>query len=207
VATFGPFTAHHGFSRGEVLVLRNAAGRTLTTLHVARLRVDLRGSARTVAGGSCQPGDYWGSPVSSPPIGGLIGTGTVAGSGTICPLSGDATGMPSSPIEQTDSRSGGVTRTEVPVLAFTSPAQGATLYGTFTAIAPPSLGSKPTAAKVTLRIYRRGSRHLVRRVSGVERSQGVRVSNLAVGVYTAVWTLTDPNGDTRTISTFFVQER
>jgi hypothetical protein len=44
-------------------------------------------------------------------------------------------------------------------------------------------------------------------VTGVERAQGVRIAQLAVGVYTAVWTLTDPAGDTRTIQTFFVQER
>jgi hypothetical protein len=207
VVSFGPFAAGHGFAGGEVLVLRNRAGRWLSTLHVARLRVDLQGSAPVVAGGRCEPGDYWGPPVSSPPVGSLVGTGAVAGSGNICPLSGDATGMPSSPVEQTDSFSGGVTQTEVPALAFTSPAQGATLYGPFTALAQPVLGSSPAAAKVTLTIYRRGSRHVVRRVSGVERLQGVRVTHLAVGVYTAVWKLTDTSGDTRTIQTYFVQER
>jgi len=206
VVTFGPFAAGHGFAEGQVLVLKNHAGRTLSSLHVAHLRVDLRGSSSTVAGGRCEAGDYWGGPVSAPPIGSLVGSGTVVGSGAICPLSGDAGGMRSSAIEQTDSWSGGVTRTEVPTLAFTSPAQGATLYGPFTALAQPAVGAAPAAARVTLRLYRRGSHHLVRRVTGVERAQGARVAGLATGVYTAVWTLTDSAGDTRTIQTYFIQE-
>ena len=69
---------------GDVLTLVNAAGRRLTSLHVARLRIDLVGNETAVASGTCQAGDYWGTPVTSPPIGASIGVG-IGNSGTICP--------------------------------------------------------------------------------------------------------------------------
>jgi hypothetical protein len=36
---------------------------------------------------------------------------------------------------------------------------------------------------------------------------GVRVSGLKPGTYTATWTLTDANGDTRTVVTQFIEEK
>ena len=62
------------------------------------------------------------------------------------------------------------------------------------------------AARVTLAISRRGSRRVLRRVSGLQRLNGVGVAGLAPGVYTATWTVSDANGDTRTIRSPFVQE-
>ncbi len=192
-----------------MLALRNRAGRTLTRLHVAHLRVAIRGTGTAISGGTCETDDYWGGPVSAPPIGGGVGAPSVAGTGTICPPNGQAAGLPGASLEQTDPWSDGVTRTEVPELGFASPAAGATLYGPFIAVGQPVLagarGPYPVAGTVSLTIARRGGA-VVRRLSGLQRAQGVLVSGLAAGVYRAVWTVSDLNRDTRTLSTLFVQE-
>ena len=59
--------------------------------------------------------------------------------GQVCPSSGTASGLPSSPIVQTDQSSGGATQTEVPDVLDTSPMQGETVYGAFTALAETGL--------------------------------------------------------------------
>jgi hypothetical protein len=41
----------------------------------------------------------------------------------------------------------------------------------------------------------------------VNTKNGVKVSGLRSGTYTATWTLTDANGDTRTVVTQFIEER
>jgi hypothetical protein len=189
---------------GQTLALRNRAGRTITALHVAHLRVALRGLDASVAGGTCEPGAYWGAPVSSF----SVGTRSVAGAGMVCPLGGRAAGMSARVIEQSDPFSSGLTRTEVPVLRVTSPTPGETLYGPFVAFAQPALaGGGDVAASVTLAISRRGSRRVLRRVRGLQRLDGVSVTGLPRGVYTATWTVTDANGDTRTTQSPFVEER
>jgi hypothetical protein len=195
--------------RGATLALRNRLGRVLTRLHVARLRVDLLGSQTVVSGGSCEPGDYWGLPLSSPPISAAIGLG-VAGRGTACPESGRAAGLPVASISQVDDLSGGVTRTEVPRIVRTTPLNGETLYGPFVAIARSGLpgphgstyaGGTPIALSI------RRSGRVVFRARDVDTRSGVAVRRLAPGVYAANWVLRDGNGDTRTIRTEFVQER
>lgn len=40
----------------------------------------------------------------------------------------------------------------------------------------------------------------------VNTNDGVRVSGLGRGTYTATWTLTDANGDTRTVVTQFFEQ-
>ncbi len=211
VATFGPFPGTPGIRGGETLTLRNRSGRTVTALHVARLRVAIRGSRTVLSGGSCGAGEYWGPPVAAAPVGAGVGAPTVGGSGRICPLDGRAAGLPDRLIEQTDSFSGGVTRTEVPMLSSMTPAPGATLYGSFVALAQPALpgahgGVVDVPARVDVAVSPRGSRRIVLRLSHVERAQGVSVPGLAPGVYAAVWTVRDANGDTRTITSDFVQE-
>ena len=192
---------------GDTLTLRNRAGRAVTALHVAHLRVALRGLDAQVAGGSCEPGAYWGAQVSRFPLGPGIGAPSVGGSGTVCPLGGQAAGMAASSLQQSDPFSAGLTRTEVPVLAVTSPTPGETLYGRFIAFAQPALaGGGDVAARVTLAISRRGSHRVLRRVSGLQRLNGVSVTGLARGVYTAVWTVSDANGDTRITQSPFVEE-
>src|SRR5436305_1629594 len=105
--------------RGSTVTLSNGS-RTLTALHVARVRVDLLGGAASVFGGRCQPGDYWGNPPAVPSTSAAAGTpssadgGGSALTGMICPLNGNADGLPTDALVQSDELSGGLTQTEVP---------------------------------------------------------------------------------------------
>jgi hypothetical protein len=94
---------------GDNVVLSNGA-RTLTTLHVAHLRVTVKG--KTISGGRCQAGEYFGRPLSKAPTNPNAGTfgGGVALTGVICPLNGNPRGLPAGKsIAQTDEFSGGET--------------------------------------------------------------------------------------------------
>jgi hypothetical protein len=198
---------------GEVLTLVDAAGRRLTSLHVAHLRVDLIGNQIEIAGGTCQAGDYWGPPLTSPPIGSEVGVGP-AGSGTICPSSGRAKGLPTADIAETDDFSGGQTVTQVPDIESTSPIQDETLYGSFVASAQSGLPGphgavSATGVPVALTIWAAGaggSGHPVFHAANVDTAQGVTVSGLSPGAYVATWVLHDAAGDTRTVTTRFVDE-
>src|SRR6202040_1058631 len=97
--------------RGDRVALSNGA-RTLTTLHVARLKAHILGSSRTLSGGSCSPGDLWRGPLSNAPTNAFAGEpsalfGGSALTGVVCPASGRATGLPAGQIAQTDDLSGG----------------------------------------------------------------------------------------------------
>ncbi len=94
---------------GDKVALSNGA-RTLTTLHAAHLHVTVKGGK--ITGGSCQPGEYFGPPLSKAPTNKSAGSlgGGVALTGTICPLSGNPKGLPAGKtIAQTDEFSGGET--------------------------------------------------------------------------------------------------
>jgi hypothetical protein len=195
---------------GDVVTLINAAGRHLTSLHVAHLRVDLVGSETALASGSCQAGDYWGAPVSKPPVSASIGLG-IGGTGTICPSSGRAKGLPAADIVQTDDFSGGQTVTQVPQIESTAPIQDETLYGSFVASAQSGLPGphgaiSATGVPVALTITRAGSRHRVFHAANVDTPRGVNVPALDPGPYVARWVLRDAAGDTRTVTTRFVDE-
>jgi hypothetical protein len=99
-----------GLKQGDVVSLSNGS-RTLTKLHVARLRVVVKGSQGTASGGHCQPGEYYGAAPTKAPINHHAGSlaGGIALTGEICPLSGNARGLPIAHVEQTDERSGGMT--------------------------------------------------------------------------------------------------
>jgi hypothetical protein len=195
---------------GDVLTLANAAGRRLTALHVAHLRVDLIGNRTVIASGSCQPGDYWGPPVSRVPVSSAVGLG-IGATGTICPLNGHAKGLPAADIAQTDDFSGGQTVTQVPEIESTSPIQDETLYGAFVASAQSGLpGPHGSVAAggvpVALTITRPRSSHPVFRAHNVDTPAGVNVSSLSPGAYVATWVLRDAAGDTRTVTTRFTDE-
>ena len=196
---------------GDVITLVNAAGRALTSLHVAHLRVNLVGNETQIASGTCQPGDYWGSPVSKPPISSAIGEG-IAGDGTICPLSGRANGLSTADIAQTDDFSGGQTETQVPLIESTAPIQDETLYGAFVASAQSGLpgphGSVSAGGvPIGLTIAAAGSPHQpVFRARNVDTATGVDVPALNPGAYLARWVLRDAAGDTRTVTTRFNDE-
>ncbi len=192
---------------GEALSLTNRAGRRLTTLHVAHLRVDIVADQTRIASGSCQPGDYYGAPVTRPPISQLVGEG-VTGEGKICPPSGRAKGLSTADIAQTDDFSGGQTVTQVPLIESTAPLNDETLYGGFLASAQSGLPGPggsigATGVPVALTITRAASGRRVFFAHNVDTVRGVSVPALAPGQYRATWVLRDANGDTRTLTTRF----
>jgi hypothetical protein len=189
---------------GDVLRLRNRAGRVLTVLHVAHLQVALVGRGENVASGHCQPGEWWG-PVSAPVPPGLLeilglSPGSLGG-GAICPPSGHAHGLPGFGIQQTDDRSGGATRTAVAQLTSFSPQDGAELYGKFVVLA--KLGRRVPGTTVAVRITSSG--HQVFRAGSVADRSGADVPALPRGVYGVTWTVRDRNGDTRTVHSRLIE--
>jgi len=196
---------------GDTVTLSNGS-RTLTALHVAHLRVAIKGNQTVLSRGHCQPGEYYGPPVTTPPTSASAGsiTGGIALTGEICPLNGNAAGLPASTIAQTDEFGGGQTATEVPLIVSTTPLNGANVFGAFTARARagfpgPNNTIIPNAARIALRITRSGT--TVFSAPNVNTRGGVHVSGLRRGTYTAIWTLIDANGDTRTAVTQFIEQR
>jgi hypothetical protein len=65
----GTFTRPFTVDRNDVVTLTNNAGRQLTALHVANLRVAIDGASNSAEGsvvaiGTCSPDLYWGSPLA-----------------------------------------------------------------------------------------------------------------------------------------------
>jgi hypothetical protein len=194
---------------GEVLNLVNRAGRRLTSLHVAHLRVDITGNETRVAAGRCQPGDFYGSPPPSSSPFGLLGGGPSVSS-DICPPSGRARGLSTAAISQTDEFSGGQTVVSVPRIMSTMPLADETLYGPFrvsaeSGLAGPNSSVVARGTPVAVRIAAVGSRHVAFSAGNVDTARGLAVPALAPGTYLAHWRLRDANGDTRTLSTRFVE--
>jgi hypothetical protein len=195
---------------GDAVTLTNNAGRLLTTLHVADLQVHIDGASdsaqgATVASGTCEPDLYWGSPLGAPPVNTEAGEpsstagGGAADTGQVC-LGGSAFGLPTSDIAQTDELSGGQTVTEVADVADTSPMEGETVYGAFTALAEASDGGSP----IGVTIKHNGA--TVFSSTNVDTANGASVPALSPGNYTANWVVTNPNGDTRTVTTRFIEQ-
>jgi hypothetical protein len=177
---------------------------------VAHLRVHIIGDRTQIASGTCQAGDYYGPPLGHPPISDQVGNG-VLGNGTICPLSGRAAGLSTADIAQIDDLSGGQTVTQVPLIKSTAPIQDETLYGPFVASAQSGLPGPhgftvATGTPIALAIAPARSRRVVFFSSNVDTSAGVAVPALAPGPYVARWVLHDANGDTRTVTSRFVDE-
>ncbi len=195
---------------GEALPLINAAGRHLTTLHVAHLRVHIVGNQTRIASGTCQAGDFYGPPLRKPPVSDQVGDG-VFGNGTVCPPSGSAKGLSTTDIAQTDDFSGGQTVVTVPLIRSTAPIQDETLFGRFIASAQTGLPARngsigATGVPVALTITRAASRRSVFHANNVDTARGVNVPALTPGPYRARWVLHDANGDTRTVTTRFTDE-
>ena len=93
--------------------------------------------------------------------------------------------------------------TEVPRIVSTSPLRGENVFGTFTARA--RAGSPGPNSTIALKITRSGK--TVFSAPNVNTKRGVTVRGLRRGTYTATWTLIDANGDTRTATTQFIQQR
>ena len=84
------------------------------------------------------------------------------------------------------------------------------MFGAFTARARagfpgPNNTTIRNNARIALQIRRAGK--TVFSAANVDTKNGVKVSGLARGTYTAIWTLTDANGDTRTVVSHFIEER
>jgi hypothetical protein len=196
---------------GDLLRLTNRAGRKLTELHVAHLRVAIQGNETVLAGGRCQPGDYWGGPLTSLPSSPGVGIGGAAGTGAVCPTDGGARGLPDATIAQTDDLSGGETVTSLPQLEGTAPSNDAIVRGAFTALAQTGVTGADgavfsTGARVALTISRAASREPVFHAANASAAGGVAVPALPAGVYDARWVVSDRTGDTRTVHTKFVSQ-
>jgi hypothetical protein len=211
----GPFRGAPPLTGGDVLTLSNGH-RVLTRLHLAHLRAVIDGEQTVLGPGSfCQPGLYYGAPpqTPSPPssAAGLTGEQGATLTGRICPPSGSAAGFEDSAIGEADDRSGGLTETEVPDISTTSPIDGETLYGRFTARAQASFlgphdGVIPSGYPISLAIFPAKGTKPVITVDDVNTPSGKRIQHLKPGTYDAIWTWQDFTGDSRTITTSFVEE-
>src|SRR5258708_4050320 len=179
----------HRRSRGQDRHLRRApAGRDL--------HAQGRGQERF------RPGRRNGHRVPAPPTSASAGSfaGGIGLTGEICPLNGNAAGLPTSAIAQTDEFSGGQTMTEVPLIVSTSPPRGENVFGAFTARARagfpgPNNTIIPNHARIALQIRRSGK--TVFSAPNVDTKGGVKVTGLQRATYTPTWPLIDPNGTTR----------
>jgi hypothetical protein len=212
----GNLTVPLAVKGGNTVALSNGA-RSVTTLHVAGLRADIKGEQSVLAGGTCAAGQYYGSPLSEAPTNASAGAPTaVAGgaalTGEICPLSGSAAGLPSSPIVQTDELSGGTTQTEVPDLENTTPLNGELVIGGFPAIAesgfpgPDNSVNADTSSRISFTVTPASGGGSVFTTPNVNSVNGTPVPALKPGSYNATWVITDVNGDTRTVMTRFVEQ-
>lgn len=205
--------------RGDVISL-SSSSTTLTTLHVAHLRVDLFADQTLIAGGSCQPGDYFGAPLGGFPLTAEAGAptstanGGVALTGDVCPSNGHAAELSTADISQTDDRSGGQTETEVPDIEDTSPVDGEDVYGRFTVQATSGVAAVqgmvvPTDAfsRISATIFPETGGSAEFRTPNVDTARGVAVAGLVPGPYVIEFTVTDVNGDTRTGGIRFNEQR
>jgi hypothetical protein len=211
----GPFDGPPALAGGDVLTLSNGR-RVLTTLHLAHLRAVIDGEQTVLSPGSrCQPGLYYGAPPLSPSppssVAGLTGQKGATLTGRICPLSGSAEGFSDAAIAQADDRSGGLTETEVADISSTSPIDGETLYGRFTARAQASFVGPddeviPSGYPISLTVTRANSTEPAIRLNDVNTVSGTPIKTLKPGTYDATWTWQDFTGDSRTIATTFTEE-
>jgi hypothetical protein len=211
----GPFRGAPPLTGGDILTLSNGL-RVLSTLHVAHLAAVIDGEQTVLGPGSrCQPGEYYGAPPArpSPPstFAGLTGQDGALLTGRICPLSGSAQGFSDAAVVQADDRSGGTTETEVADISSTSPIDGETVYGRFTARAQAAfLGLHgeliPSSYPVSLTIFRANRTKPAINVFDVNTAAGKQIKSLKPGTYAAIWTWHDFTGDSRTIVTSFVEE-
>jgi hypothetical protein len=107
--------------------------------------------------------------------------------------------MPADTIAQTDERSGGATKIDLPTVADTSPMDGESVHGEFIAVAESSGGPLP----ISVSIAPSSGGSPVFTAANADTAAGVEVPALSPGSYTATWTVSDPNGDTRTQTTQF----
>jgi hypothetical protein len=214
VIVVGPFHGAPPLAGGDVLTLSNGS-RVLTKLRVAHLRAVIDEEETVLGPGSrCQPGLYYGEPPSKPDpastAAGLTGKHGATLTGRICPPSGSAEGFSDAAVMQADDRSGGFTETEAADISTTSPLDGETVYGRFTARAQANFDGPdneliPSAYPVALTIVAANGKPAAE-VADVNTLKGTPITKLKPGAYHAVWIWHDFNGDVHTIVTSFVEE-
>ena len=94
----------------------------------------------------------------------------------------------------------------MPLIIRTTPINGQAVGGTFIALARAGLSgpnNTTTHVQAPIALQIRHSGTPVFTAKNVDTKNGVKVSGLKAGVYEARWTLTDANGDTRTVFTQF----
>ena len=92
----------------------------------------------------------------------------------------------------------------------TSPLNDANVFGAFTARARagfPGPNNTTTANNARIALHITHSGKTVFSAPNVNTKSGVTVKGLRRGTYTAIWTLTDANNDTRTAVTQFIEQR
>ncbi len=175
-------------SRNDTITLTNSAPRTLTTLHVANLQVSIDdANPGAVVSGTCTPDEWTGGPLNGVPVNTEAGGPGIAGVGAACPSNGDASGMSTSALAQTDEQSGGQTVITLPDVADTSPMEGETVYGGFTALSE-STGA-PDAISVSIAKASGGAPVFTN--ANTDTANGAAVPALTPGAYNATWTVTD----------------
>lgn len=170
-----------GLHAGDTVQLREQGlTRVLTSLTIDPLREDLVNGV--LVSGSCLPYKW-------------LGLADV-----LCPANGSLAGVNSSATSSLDDTSGGSTTLNIPSFLFTSPLDGQSVAGTFTAYAD-TVGPRPQS--ITLTIFTRNADGSNGAQAGlpltVDPASGVSVAGLPAGRYNAVWKLTDSNADTQTL--------
>jgi hypothetical protein len=181
----------------QVTLAETGTTRPLTTLHVFTLRVDI--GTTNAATGDCQPGKTVG-----------LATGYGAPMGSVCPATGNFTGVSiyNSVPGESDDRSGGGTLVQVPSLSNTIPAWYDSIAGgSFTAYAALAGTGNSTqvmsqVASVDLRIVPgAGGAAVFDRVmtpgqDNIGAFETAAVNGLSSGRYVATFALIDSHADT-----------
>jgi hypothetical protein len=201
------FSASEPLSGGDTLSVTQAPGAgglTLTTLHVASLKLDVNLTTKKLTGGTCAPLEWFGPEDPS------SATEPLA-----CPLSGSVKGLslPTSasgrqPLYSNyDELSGGRTSVAIPAIADMIPASGQVVTGSFNAYSDATrqvaIGANTRAksvATVTLSLTRLGRSTPAYTSGNTNKAVGAKIPALPAGRYTTAWTITDAHGDQLTIN-------
>lgn len=180
----------------EINLIAPAAGgesaRTVTTLHVYPLRVDVidQDGHLDASGtsGSCQAGEL--DPFA----------------GVVCSIGGSfSDGFQDNYPSFEDELSGGFTEASVPIFNDVSPLDNQVVPPSFTAYADPSnYGTFDHSSSVSLELTPLAGGSSQTFAGNANSAAGIAVSGLTAGRYVATWKLTDANGDTNSLTTWIV---
>ena len=175
------------------LAVAGAGGRTLSTLHVYKLVIDVTetlsfgAASSAVTGGTCEVGEWFG---------GTGGTG-------VCPSNGVVPAA--SPEALEDELSGGATTVTPPLITYTSPQDGEDVSGPSLAVFAELTNAATTAVAMGATPVGGGS--TIPATGNANSAGGATLTGLTAGTrYAAAWSLTDANTDAVTMTTHFVDQ-